>query len=356
MSALAPLTAAVVLAAAPAPGEPTWCQVDYDAEQASIVLAYSGEGPRFTTHADASGFRLEATFEDGASRRFQFGDDLPRRAPFARWNLKRVDGRATLSVVLARPLGLLLAEDAEKRTVVMAVVGGRSPRVAPAPSAAGPSWRLSPSLWFGQYQEDYLAGDVQLQSPLTLPGLALDWRLPAASGPAWQGRLAFATSSLAFRDRSFPLSTHTRQAYAAETLVGPELAWGPMSLEAGLGYWARLEQTVHSAVPPTPTYAFAAERWLHGPQLGATAGWTLLGEASALGGWRLVAEGVGQPVVFSRLDAGVAPLPALFGGRVAIGLEGRFAGHQLTLSFQRRMLGSFGGYAEVVQGPSLSFR
>jgi hypothetical protein len=203
-----------------------------------------------------------------------------------------------------------------------------------------------------------------------MPGLSLAARgrapfasaLPAALQEDWFARLRVDTAHYAFRDTLFPLSTHTRQTWRADWQAGRTFSWHQLDLNAGLGYMVRWETTLHSAVAPEPSYAFASGRLLHGPELASGLTWRLPapdGSAPAwagiaLSGWRLVADGGVSPWVMSRVDGGAGPLPGLLGTRVWVGAE-RWVGERcIRVGYQRTGLSGGGQYDETFQGPTLS--
>jgi hypothetical protein len=258
------------------------------------------------------------------------------------------------------------------------------PAAAPAPavaaSPAGPWWSvgprregvaIAPALTVAGYAEHYPAGDVSVQTTgVLMPGLSLAARgrapfasaLPDALQDDWFARLRVDTAHYAFRDTLFPLSTHTRQTWRADWQAGRTFSWHQLDMHAGLGYMVRWESTLHSAVAPEPSYAFASGRLLHGPELASGLTWRLPAPDSsapawagiALSGWRLVADGGVSPWVMSRVDGGAGPLPGLLGTRVWLGAERWVGDRCIRVGYQRTGLAGGGQYDETFQGPTLS--
>ncbi|MNS72087.1 hypothetical protein D3C72_1054850 [compost metagenome] len=258
------------------------------------------------------------------------------------------------------------------------------PAVAQAPAAsaspAGPWWSvgprregvaIAPALSVAGYAEHYPAGDVSVQATgVLMPGLSLAARgrapfasaLPEALQDDWFTRLRVDTAHYAFRDTLFPLSTHTRQTWRADWQAGRMFSWQQLDWHAGLGYMVRWETTLHSAVAPEPSYAFASGRLLHGPELASGLTWRLPAPDGlapawagiALSGWRLVADGGVSPWVMSRVDGGAGPLPGLLGTRVWLGAERWVGDRCLRVGYQRTSLAGGGQYDETFQGPTLS--
>lgn len=258
------------------------------------------------------------------------------------------------------------------------------PALAPAmtvtASPVGPWWSLgprregvaiAPALTVAGYAEHYPSGDVSVQTTgVLMPGLSLAARgraifasaLPDHLQDDWFARLRVDTAHYAFRDTLFPLSTHTRQTWRADWQAGRTFSWEQLDLNAGLGYMVRWETTLHSAVAPEPSYAFASGRLLHGPELASGLTWRLPapdGQAPvwagiALSGWRLVADGGVSPWVMSRVDGGAGPLPGLLGTRVWVGAERWVGDRCIRVGYQRTSLSGGGQYDETFQGPTLS--
>jgi hypothetical protein len=223
----------------------------------------------------------------------------------------------------------------------------------------GQGLAVAPSFAYTNYDEAYPAGDVAVQAASVLmPGLSLEGRGRLPVGPEWLRPNWFGTGRLdvanyAFRDELFPLSTHSRQTWRGELTAGRRLAWYDLQLDAGLGYMLRWESTLHSAVSPEPSYAFASGRLLHGPELTLAGAWRP-SQPGFLADWGLTADVGYSPYVFSRVDGGAGPLPSLMGLQLNAGIERWFGDHCVRLGYQRWSLGSGGQYDEIFQGPFIS--
>lgn len=239
--------------------------------------------------------------------------------------------------------------------------------VAPPVTAYAPARRsayavsVSPELAVSQYQEHYPSGDVSVQAAgVLLPGVAVEGAAGLAHGPAWLhgdyvGALRVGAAHYAFRDTLFPLSTHARQSWRGELSAARVMALDAFQLRAGLGYMVRWESTLHSAVAPEPSYAFAAGRLLHGPELALGGSWIPSGPGW-LAGWGAVADAAFAPSVISQVDGGAGNLPWLTGLRVQVAIERTLGDHRLRVGFQRAALSGGGLYDESFQGPFISVR
>lgn len=238
------------------------------------------------------------------------------------------------------------------------------PGAAPAMPSFGIGTRrgqglsVAPSFAFSNYDESYPAGDVAVNTAgVMMPGVRLEGRGRLPLGPAWLQPDWFGTARVdfanyAFRDTLFPLSTHSRQTWRGELAGGHRFSWGDMHLDAGAGYMLRWESTLHSAVSPEPSYAFASGRLLHGPELTLAGAWAP-SAPSFLADWGLSADAAFAPYVFNRVDGGAAPLPALMSLSLNVGVERWIGDHRVRLGYQRWSLTGT-QYDEVFQGPFIS--
>jgi hypothetical protein len=242
------------------------------------------------------------------------------------------------------------------------------PAIAPVPpSVDAPARRsahavsVAPELAVTQYQEHYPTGDVSVQAAgVLLPGVAVEGAAGLAHGPSWLhgdyvGAIRVGAAHYAFRDTLFPLSTHARQSWRGELSAVRVFALDAFRLRAGLGYMLRWESTLHSAVAPEPSYAFAAGRLLHGPELAVGASWLPAGPAW-LAGWGAVADAAFAPAVISQVDGGAGNLPWLTGLRLQVAVERMLGDHRVRVGFQRAALSGGGLYDESFQGPFISVR
>jgi hypothetical protein len=220
---------------------------------------------------------------------------------------------------------------------------------------------VSPELAVSQYQEHYPTGDVSVQAAGVIqPGLAVEGAAALAQGPAWLqgdyvGALRLGAAHYAFRDTLFPLSTHARQSWRGELSAARVVALDAFQLRVGLGYMVRWESTLHSAVAPEPSYAFAAGRLLHGPELALGGNWQP-SSPGWLAGWGIVADTAFAPAVISQVDGGAGNLPWLTGLRLQLAVERALGDHRLRVGFQRAALAGGGLYDESFQGPFISVR
>jgi hypothetical protein len=243
----------------------------------------------------------------------------------------------------------------------MAAIDPLSPPAYPLARRSALAVSVSPELAVSQYQEHYPSGDVSVQAAGVLqPGVAVEGAAGLAHGPTWLhgdyvGALRVGAAHYAFRDTLFPLSTHARQSWRGELSAARVTAWDAFRLRAGLGYMVRWESTLHSAVAPEPSYAFAAGRLLHGPELAVGGSWLPVGPAW-LAGWGAVADAAFAPAVISQVDGGAGNLPWLTGLRVQVAIERTLGDHRLRFGFQRAALAGGGLYDESFQGPFISVR
>jgi hypothetical protein len=223
------------------------------------------------------------------------------------------------------------------------------------------AFSVSPELAMSQYQEHYPTGDVSVQAAGVIqPGVAVEGAAALAQGPEWLqgdyvGALRLGAAHYAFRDTLFPLSTHARQSWRGELSAARVVALDAFQLRAGLGYMVRWESTLHSAVAPEPSYAFAAGRLLHGPELALGGSWQP-GGPGWLAGWGAVADAAFAPAVISQVDGGAGNLPWLTGLRLQLAVERTLGDHRLRVGFQRAALAGGSLYDESFQGPFISVR
>jgi hypothetical protein len=242
------------------------------------------------------------------------------------------------------------------------VIRSRPPAPAAGPARPWAPFGLESTLFGGldAHRETFAAGDTQLRQE-GLPGAGarlVAWGDPGWPGPGWLAPEWFTTLHLeatpyAFQDAHLPLSIHARTDWRGSLDVTRRVPLGPAWADVGLGYMGRLETAIHSAAPPTPSYAFSSLRAFHGPQLVLRGGWRLEETLGFLpgGGWRLVGAAVAAPLAFAVLDPGLLSLPGTAHLRAELALQKRWGALGLELGY--RYWGLHGaGFDEAYSGPT----
>ncbi|MDB5101113.1 MAG: hypothetical protein JWM80_5534 [Cyanobacteria bacterium RYN_339] len=240
------------------------------------------------------------------------------------------------------------APSSRARSTPVPALPSLEPISAPEPEAVASrepaaSAQLRADVFLTSYAERYALGQVDTQvAGVRMQGVECEGHWPAS----WVELLRLDAASYAFQDLNLPSSAHVRDAWRGEAALLYHLGWGGLALDLGPGYALRYETASHTGAPPTPIYAFASARLLHGPELAARLRWQV--------GWGfgLFADAAATPYVFSTIDDDLAPLPSLWAYRAEAGLEQAIGPVSVGLAFrQRAMTGT--GYEESYTGPGL---
>lgn len=177
---------------------------------------------------------------------------------------------------------------------------------------------------------------------------------PEGWSPFWRTDLTAYSMATVMTDVYLPFSHRFREDSRVEFSLMRELGRGKIWTDAGLGYFARIEESYNTGSPPDLSQAFSFNRLFHGPMLRFSA--SIPPEEVMIGGvrgWRLFADVDAAPRLITDLDKGVPGLPPLGWSRVQFGIErdmGPFK-YRLTAG-EWRMTGT--GFAETSQVSSFT--
>lgn len=327
----------------------------YDREQSALVVPYVGQPPayrlRWRSPSEAELAFPGSTLRPPIARRSKL-DGAPLLAGWASLpETAQSPPRIILNLVGVTDVRVF-QDPSRGRLLLMPepIPEGRAPDVPPEMDAASQSV-LEVSVHNMVWSENYAAGDSDTQIS-GVPAISAVLSLPALGveegGWALEARLR--AMSLSFQDRLLPLSLHHRQQIQSEVWGAWRLGGPDWRARLGGGLLGVFTQGTHSGAPPIPSYNFFSGRQVFGPLLGALGVQTMNGWLS---GWRTTGEVSWSPVLVSRLDDGLAPLPFLAYAALEGGLEREWPPLRVRVGYRFQVL--YGpAFNEVMMGPSVT--
>jgi hypothetical protein len=245
-----------------------------------------------------------------------------------------------------------------------------APSLTPSPAPTPVGWDTQGSVELFAHRVDYTeinpGGDllVLLQNGRMFGaryGVRLappePWRTrltPEDMSPYWNVDASAYTMAYVLSDRNLPFSHRFREDSRAELSVMRELRHDQLWVDAGLGYFWRIEEAYNTGVPPDLSQAFTFNRFFHAPM--GRFSFAIPPEQVKIGGvpgWKLYAEYDWAPRVLADLDKGLPGLPALGFGRYRMGIQRDWGPFKLNAGYAVWTMSGL-DFEERFQMPQLS--